>query len=174
MANIWLEIWLENWPDIWLELFYNGKSPKINSLNMPQNQKEISSQSSSQKLPSELDPWGLSLLPRRPWHNRRGKGINLETQKFENYRAARFLQLHPCGNNQNCHSKRVSIHPKIFGIRASILCHFLSRAIFRVHFRVLFRALFRTRIFGTWRSWDIWPFQKSFWGSFWGLFSGPF
>ena len=43
-ANFWLEIWLENW----LEISYIGKSPKMSSLDMSQNQNDITSQFSSQ------------------------------------------------------------------------------------------------------------------------------
>ena len=44
MQKCWLEFWLE----IWLEISYTGKSPKVGSLDMSQNQKVISSQFSSQ------------------------------------------------------------------------------------------------------------------------------
>ena len=48
MQKFWLEFWLENWLEILLEIFFTGKSPKMGSLDMLQNQKVISSQFSSQ------------------------------------------------------------------------------------------------------------------------------
>ena len=48
MQKFWLEFWLENWLEILLEIFFTGKSPKMGSLDMSQNQKVISSQFSSQ------------------------------------------------------------------------------------------------------------------------------
>ena len=53
--------------------------------------------------------------------------------------------------------------------RASIQCHFPFLALFRVHFWVHFWALFRVNFLKDFRSSDIFPFQKSFWGPFWAF-----